>query len=86
MPNLGLSKAEASVITDYLLREKPLLERSEEALVELVPATLRPRYVLYTHLLLAFVGGLVAGASIFTLLQRAAGRLRRGKHAGGTVT
>jgi hypothetical protein len=84
MPNMGLSKAEAVLITDYLLREKPLLDRWKEALLERVPAPLRPTDLLYRHLLLAFVVGLVAGASLFTLLPRVADRWRRSKHAGRT--
>ncbi|MBA2459932.1 MAG: PQQ-dependent sugar dehydrogenase, partial [Gemmatimonadales bacterium] len=44
MPDLGLSKAEATLVTDYLLRKEPLLERWKESLLAMVPAAWRPRY------------------------------------------
>lgn len=76
MPNLGLSKAEATLLTDHLLEQRPATPRSSDALSQARPGPLRPRPLRYRHLLLAFVGGLVVGASAFTILQRTLRRLR----------
>jgi hypothetical protein len=84
MPNLGLSGAEATIITDHLLRREPWPDRAKEAVLRLLPPAIRPEPLLYRHLLLAFGGGLVIGVSLFTLLPRAMVRLRRARH-GETV-
>jgi hypothetical protein len=80
MPNMGLSKAEATLITDHLLHERPVLERWKDRLLGLLPASLRPAQLMYRHLLLAFAIGLIIGVSLLALLPRAIGRLRSGKH------
>lgn len=62
MPNLGLSKTEATVITDYLLKEKSFTERGKEAILQVLPASPLPR-----HLFFAFGGGFVAGALLLAV-------------------
>jgi hypothetical protein len=85
MPNLGLSRAEATLITDYLLREarsrerpRPSwLERGGKAVLRLLPAPLRPS-PLASVALLAFGAGLIGGL-LLAFVPRAAGRLGRGR-------
>ena len=79
MPNTGLSKAEATLITDHLLHERPWLERWRDRVLGLLPAPLRPAQLMYTHLLLTFAIGLIIGAALFALLPRALDTLKRGK-------
>lgn len=74
MPNLGLSKTEAAIITDYLLKEKSFVERGQEALLQVLPRSPKPR-----HLAFAFAGGLVVGASFLALSLVIAGRLSQYK-------
>lgn len=57
MPNLELTRAEATLITDYLLQEKSLVEKGTEVMLQYLPAVPMPR-----HLFFAFGLGLVAGA------------------------
>jgi hypothetical protein len=80
MPNMGLSKAEATLITDHLLHERPVLERWKERLLGLLPAPLRPAQLMYRHLLLAFVGGLILGASLLVFLPRLRKKRKWAKH------
>jgi glucose/arabinose dehydrogenase len=56
MPNMGLSRAEATAITDYLLQEQSFTERTKNYVMPYLPAVLLPR-----HLLFAFGIGLIAG-------------------------
>lgn len=73
MPNLGLSKTEAAIITDYLLEEESFLERGQAFLGRLVPQPIKPRYVYF-----AFAGGLVAGAALFAAAFGILNGMRRG--------
>src|SRR5689334_13483112 len=56
MPSLGLSRTEATAITDYLLQEKSFMGRVKDIVLPYLPAVILPR-----HLLFAFAIGLVAG-------------------------
>ena len=80
MPNLGLSRSEATLIADHLLRERPVLERWRDGLLGLMPEPVRPVPLMYRHLLLAMVAGLILGALIHALLPRARGWLRQARH------
>lgn len=73
MPNLGLSKTEAAIITDYLLEEDSFLERGQAFLGRLVPQPIKPRYVYF-----AFAGGLVAGAALLAAAFGILNGMRRG--------
>ena len=59
MPNAGLSRAEATLITDYLLqeRERGFLDRGKDTIIRYLPALILPR-----HLFLALGIGAVMGA------------------------
>ena len=59
MPNAGLSRAEATLVTDYLLqeRERGFLERGKDTIIRYLPAVILPR-----HLFLALGIGAVMGA------------------------
>ena len=84
MPNLGLSRAEATLITDYLLREAPSrerprppwLERGGKAVLRLLPTPLRPSSS-SSVVLLAFGAGLIGGL-LLSVVPRAARRIGRG--------
>lgn len=75
MPNMGLSKSEAALITDYLLDEESPRERYGAAFRSLFPEVIFPR-----HVLLAFgvglVGGVLGAVSLRFLVVR---RARRGE-------
>jgi hypothetical protein len=74
MPNLGLTEAEAGLITDFLLREQGWLERGREAILAVLPVAPLPR-----HLLMAFAFGLAAGGSLGIVLPRFVGPIMRRK-------
>lgn len=59
MPNTGLSRAEATLITDYLLqeRQRDFLDKGKDAVIRYLPAVILPR-----HLFFALAIGLVMGA------------------------
>lgn len=72
MPNMGLSRAEATAITDYLLQERRVTERIKDTLLSFFPAFILPR-----HLLFAFALGLVAGILGYLILIVIIRRVRR---------
>jgi CHASE1-domain containing sensor protein len=81
MPDLGLSESEATLLTDHLMQERPLLERGRDAVLRLIPAPLRPEPLMYRHLLFSFGGGLVLGAAVLALpgvVRRLKGRRQPG--------
>lgn len=77
MPNLGLTEAEAGLITDYLLRKKGWLEQGQEVILAVLPAAPLPR-----HLLMAFAGGLVVGGFLAFVLPRFVGPVLRRRRPG----
>lgn len=72
MPNLGLSRVEATAITDYLLQERTFLERTKDTVMPFLPPVLMPR-----HLLFAFAIGLIAGILGYVILTVVIQRVRR---------
>jgi len=62
MPNLGLTKAEATIITDYLLEQPSLTERAKELIMPFMPPVIMPR-----HLFFSFAGGTLMGAALLVL-------------------
>jgi glucose/arabinose dehydrogenase len=81
MPNLGLSRTEAMLITDYLLQEKSFMEKVLGVYLRYLPAVPMPR-----HLFFAFGLGWVAGALFLALgwlaWNKTAKRERRGAGEG----
>jgi hypothetical protein len=73
MPNTGLSRAEAALITDYLLQERPFLERTKDKVIQYLPATILPRHLFFA-LGIGLVLGAVFSAALLTVISR-----RRGK-------
>lgn len=69
MPNTGLSRAEAALITDYLLQERPFLERTKDRVIRFLPAVILPRHLLFA-LGIGLVLGAVFSASLVTMLSR----------------
>ena len=67
MPNLGLSEEQATAITDYLLQERGLVQRLQDAILQYLPAVPRPR-----DLFFSFGLGVVAGAIGLGLIGSAA--------------
>jgi len=65
MPNTGLSRTEATLITDYLLqeRERSFLEKGKDTIIQYLPAVLLPR-----HLFFALGIGLLIGAVFSAVL------------------
>jgi hypothetical protein len=81
MPNLGLSRTEATAITDYLLQERSFMERAKDVLLPYLPAVILPR-----HLLFAFAIGLVAGMIGYVILVAILKRvLRRKRNQDGVI-
>src|SRR6266498_152543 len=74
MPNLKLSRTEATAITDYLLQEKSFTDKVKDVLLPLLPALILPR-----HLLFAFAIGLVVGILGYVILMSFIKRARRHK-------
>ncbi len=72
MPNMGLSRTEATAITDYLLQKKSFLERAKDTVLPFLPAVLLPRYLLF-----AFGIGLIAGILGYVILIAVIHRIRR---------
>jgi glucose/arabinose dehydrogenase len=50
MPNTGLSRTEATLITDYLLREKQrgFLEKGRDTIIEYLPEVILPRHLFFS--------------------------------------
>jgi hypothetical protein len=69
MPDLGLSKSEATALADHLLLVDREAVSWSEAIVRRMPAALKPYPLMYRHLLLAFVGGLMLGAALVAALR-----------------
>ena len=73
MPNAGLSRAEATLITDYLLQERSdgFLERGKQTILRYLPELILPR-----HLFFALVLGIVLGAIFSAILVAVIARQR----------
>lgn len=71
MPNTGLSRAEAALITDYLLQERPFMERAKDKVIGYLPESILPR-----HLFFALAIGLVLGAMFSAVLVTLISRRR----------
>jgi glucose/arabinose dehydrogenase len=71
MPNMGLSRAEATVITDYLLKEKnrSFLERGKDTVIGYLPAVILPRHLFFA-LGIGLVIGAVFSAALILLIRR----------------
>lgn len=80
MPNIGLTRTEATVITDYLLQKKSLMERVKDVVLPFLPAVILPR-----HLLFAFGIGLIAGVLGYMILVAIFKRIHRRGHDQETV-
>jgi glucose/arabinose dehydrogenase len=74
MPNLGLSRTEATAITDYLLQPKSFMGRVKDLVLPYLPVVILPR-----HLLFAFAIGLVAGIVGYVILVAILKRVLRRK-------
>jgi hypothetical protein len=74
MPNLGLSRTEATAITDYLLQERSFTEKAKDVILPYLPAVILPR-----HLLFAFAIGLIAGILGYVILVAIIKRMFRRK-------
>lgn len=69
MPNMGLSRAEAALITDHLLQERPFLERAKDKVVGYLPASILPRHLFFA-LAIGLALGAVFSAVLVTLISR----------------
>ena len=76
MPNLGLTEAQATLIADYLVRERTFRDRATAFAVNYLPEVPRPRDMLYSFGLGAVAG---AGLMLLPLLAVLAARYRRGR-------
>lgn len=80
MPNLGVSRTEATAITDYLLQEKSFMGKVKDTVMPFLPAVILPR-----HLLFAFGIGLFAGILGYVVLLAVIRRVWRRKQQDGVV-
>lgn len=69
MPNTGLSRAEAALITDYLLQERPFMERAKDKVIGYLPESILPRHLFFA-LAIGLVLGAVFSAVLVTLISR----------------
>lgn len=81
MPNTGLSRAEASLITDYLLqgRERSFLERGKDAVIRFLPAVILPRHLFLALGIGVLLGSLFAAALIAVIRREHQKRTVPGK-------
>jgi glucose/arabinose dehydrogenase len=75
MPNTGLTRAEATVITDYLLqeRQKTTLERGKDIIIRYLPTVILPRHLFFA-LTIGVVIGAVFSAALIILVRRKHGK------------
>jgi hypothetical protein len=71
MPNMDLSRTEATLITDYLLqeRERSLLDRGKDAIIGYLPTLILPRHLFFALGIGIFVGALFS-AVLIMLVRR----------------
>lgn len=71
MPNMGVSRAEATVIADYLLKEKSFREKATDVAMRYLPDVLMPRHLFFA-LVIGVVMGILLSASIllFNMMRR----------------
>ena len=72
MPNMGLSRAEATVITNYLLQEKErsFLEKGKDTVIQYLPAVILPRHLFFALGIGVVIGALFSGAFITVIRWR----------------
>jgi glucose/arabinose dehydrogenase len=66
MPNMGLSRTQATIIADYLLqeRESGVLARAEGNIIRHLPAVILPRHLFFALAIGVLLGGLFTAALI----------------------
>lgn len=76
MPNMGLNRAEATLITDYLLQEKQrgFLDRGKDAVIRYLPALILPRHLFFA-LGMGVVIGAIFSAVLIKVIRREKGRI-----------
>jgi hypothetical protein len=70
MPNTGLSRAEATLITDYLLQagQKTFLEKGKATIIRHLPAVILPRHLFFA-LGIGLMVGAVFSAALITVIR-----------------
>lgn len=71
MPNMGLSRTEATLITDYLLQEQDtgFVAKTEDMIIQHLPAVILPRHLFFA-LGMGLVLGAIFSAAFITVIQR----------------
>ena len=77
MPNLGVTEAEATIITDFLLEERTPLQQVQDFILKFLPTVPRPRDIFFAFALGLMAGMLLLGGvmgSVSLLTRRGRGR------------
>jgi hypothetical protein len=70
MPNTGLSRAEATLISDYLLQagQKTFLEKAKATIIRHLPTVILPRHLFFA-LGIGLMVGAVFSAALITVIR-----------------